>query len=153
MRTVVRAWLRVMVAVGRAMLSGCAGEARAGHGGLCSTLSAGVRPRRSLHATEPRSPRPAPARAPPQRRPHSHHHGPSPTILGLPSAASLHLITSLHHAALADPRTLHLLPYATLSITYNINNESENINQLQLTAHNLILSLNFRFEDTKLTFY
>lgn len=33
-RTVVGAWLRVMVAVGRAMLSGGAGEARAGHGGL-----------------------------------------------------------------------------------------------------------------------
>ncbi|KAG7303964.1 hypothetical protein JYU34_010880 [Plutella xylostella] len=54
MRTVVRAWpVRVVVAVGWAMLSGGASEARAGHGGLLLALRCG-RPRRALHGTEPR---------------------------------------------------------------------------------------------------
>lgn len=62
-RTVVRAWLRVVVAVGGAMLSGGAGEARAGHGGLL--LDTAVRPVRASAARAARHwaahrPRPRP---------------------------------------------------------------------------------------------
>lgn len=62
-RTVVRAWLRVVVAVGWAMLSGGAREARAGHGGLL--LDTAVRPVRASAARAARHwaahrPRPRP---------------------------------------------------------------------------------------------
>ncbi|CAG9575552.1 unnamed protein product [Danaus chrysippus] len=67
-RTVVRAWLRVVVAVGWAMLSGGAEDARAGHGGLL--LDTAVRPVRASAARAARHwaahrprPRPPPLRA------------------------------------------------------------------------------------------
>ncbi|GBP63004.1 hypothetical protein EVAR_43752_1 [Eumeta japonica] len=66
MRTVVRAWtVRVASAVARwAMLSGCAGKARAEAGAGHSADSWGGRTRRALHATAAAAPhRPYPPRA------------------------------------------------------------------------------------------